>query len=102
MSAKTGSRPNAATDHLAFVDGLRGMAAMYVVLGHAYGYTREWLDPALPGIARKLLKLIDQGHSAVAVFIVVSGFCLMMPLCKKNLAGPLGGNGRFLRRRATR
>jgi hypothetical protein len=34
--------------HIAFVDGLRGAAALYVVLGHVYAYTRVWAEPLLP------------------------------------------------------
>ncbi len=98
MTARTMHQPG----HLDFVDGMRGMAALYVVLGHVYVYTRPWSDEALPGPAREVLKLIDQGHSAVAVFIVISGFCLMMPLSKRELRRPVGGNPTFLRRRAKR
>src|SRR5262245_30614316 len=49
-----------------------------------------------------MLKFIDQGHSAVAVFIVISGFCLMMPLSRRGLTTPSGGTGHFLQRRARR
>ena len=88
--------------HIAFVDGLRGAAALYVVLGHVYAYTREWAEPLLPRPVHWLLKFIDQGHSAVAVFIVISGFCLMMPLSRRQLGTPPGGTGQFLQRRGRR
>ena len=88
--------------HIAFVDGLRGVAALYVVLGHVYAYTRVWAEPLLPKPVHVLLKFIDQGHSAVAVFIVISGFCLMMPLSRRQLGTPQGGTGRFLQKRARR
>jgi peptidoglycan/LPS O-acetylase OafA/YrhL len=88
--------------HIAFVDGLRGVAALYVVLGHVYAYTRVWAEPLLPKPVHALLKFIDQGHSAVAVFIVISGFCLMMPLSRRQLGTPQGGTGRFLQKRARR
>jgi peptidoglycan/LPS O-acetylase OafA/YrhL len=88
--------------HVEFVDGLRGVAALYVVFGHVYAYTRQWADPELPAVARSMLKFIDQGHSAVAVFIVISGFCLMMPLSQRGLTTPSAGTGHFLQRRARR
>jgi peptidoglycan/LPS O-acetylase OafA/YrhL len=88
--------------HLDFVDGLRGAAALYVVLGHVYNYTRQWADPVLPKFVRSALKLVDQGHSAVAVFIVISGFCLMMPLSRREVRTPSGGTRGFLHRRALR
>jgi peptidoglycan/LPS O-acetylase OafA/YrhL len=90
--------PVTGSPRLAFVDGLRGLAAWYVVIHHA-----ALLVPP-EGLAGPFLAgrfLLRHGHSAVAVFIVVSGFCLMRTIARD----PAGQSPRFLdhlRRRARR
>jgi peptidoglycan/LPS O-acetylase OafA/YrhL len=55
----------------------------------------------LPGWARGLNRLLAFGHEAVAVFIVLSGYCLMLPAARAG--GALaGGWRRYLWRRARR
>ena len=83
---------------LDYLDGLRGLAALYVVLHHAYyGLTAE---ASLPPTLAKLTYWLYLGHSAVDIFIVLSGYCLMLPVVR---SGRLtGGTGQFLRRRARR
>jgi peptidoglycan/LPS O-acetylase OafA/YrhL len=55
----------------------------------------------LPSWARGLRRVLAFGHHAVAVFIVLSGYCLMLPLVRGN--GELRGGSRgFLYRRARR
>jgi peptidoglycan/LPS O-acetylase OafA/YrhL len=66
---------------LEYLDGLRALAALYVVLFHAgVGF----LDEARPvrGFARNLQRGLSFGHDAVAVFIVLSGYCLMLPVAR--------------------
>jgi peptidoglycan/LPS O-acetylase OafA/YrhL len=70
----------ASSSRLLFLDGMRGLASVYVVLHHAcqiyqdadavprYGYY-----PFIPWLLR---------GRAVAVFMVLSGFCLMLPVAK--------------------
>ncbi|MDR3708090.1 MAG: acyltransferase [Capsulimonadaceae bacterium] len=66
--------------HLAFVDGIRAMAALFVVLAHAY------FEPTDGYYAEKWINHIglSYGHLAVDVFIVVSGFCLMLSVARRN------------------
>jgi peptidoglycan/LPS O-acetylase OafA/YrhL len=72
---------------LAFLDGLRALAALTVLLHHA----RLQVWPKAHGF---------DGRLAVDLFIVLSGFCLTLPLLK---TGTLqGGVLHFLRRRARR
>jgi peptidoglycan/LPS O-acetylase OafA/YrhL len=64
---------------LEFLDGLRGLMALYVVLFHASYFTQE--TPLQP-VAQFLISWLNYGHYAVDVFIVLSGFCLMMPVAR--------------------
>jgi peptidoglycan/LPS O-acetylase OafA/YrhL len=73
--------------HLHYLDGLRAAAALFVVLHHA------WLEA---GLAYNVL-----GHYAVGLFIVLSGFCLMLPVVRSGGTLP-GGPLHFLRKRARR
>ena len=96
FSTQVGQPPP--TRRVEWLDGIRGAAAMFVVLHHT------WLSvwPAFPrDIGPWWLGGLLYGHLAVAVFIVVSGFSLSL--------GPLrggdtlsGGARRFLGRRAWR
>jgi len=84
---------------LAYLDGLRAVAAAYVVCFHAVpGFAAEQLT----GPWRVLRRLFAYGHEAVAVFIVLSGYCLMLPVVQRD-PGRLGVDfSRFVRRRAFR
>jgi peptidoglycan/LPS O-acetylase OafA/YrhL len=84
---------------LLYVDGVRALAALYVVVTHAilvaapahYGSRTEGARPGW----------LPPGHFAVAVFIVVSGFCLTLPVVRRD--GRLAGGVRsFYRARARR
>ncbi len=85
-----------------FLDGLRGLAALYVMLGHTYVSIRDYVDPYVGGLELKLLKLIDAGHFAVAIFIVLSGYVLMMPIAQTAGLKMRGGWQDYIRRRARR
>src|SRR5581483_5580771 len=72
--------------------------AVYVVLFHAgVGFTSS----ALPRAALTLRRALSYGHDAVAVFIVLSGYCLMLPVVRGGgeLAGGFAG---YISRRARR
>jgi peptidoglycan/LPS O-acetylase OafA/YrhL len=80
-----------------FVDALRGLAALAVVLPHAVGlfsYPHEnWLSSLF-------LRLADYGGSSVEVFFVVSGFAIAYSL--RDAATEGFSLGRFMVRRAVR
>lgn len=81
---------------VAWLDGVRGAAAVFVVLHHIWLST--WSDfprNAGPWWVEPLL----YGHLAVAVFIVVSGYSLALGPLRRGWELPLG---RFLTRRAWR
>ena len=65
--------------HLAFIDGLRAVAALFVMVCHAY------FEPANGYYASRLMNHLGltYGHIAVDVSIVVSGFCLMLPIARR-------------------
>jgi len=98
---------------LEFVDGIRACAALFVVLDHAclesgMSYSHLWLASVLsnsgqhgllPAWFLRLLQPLMFGHLAVCVFIVVSGYCLSLPL--RGFTSTLQV-GRFFQKRARR
>ena len=64
---------------LEYLDGLRALASLYVVLFHAaLGFS----SGLLPGWVRTVRRCLCYGHDAVAIFIVLSGYCLMLPVAR--------------------
>ena len=93
------SKVTAPKIHLGYLDSLRALAAIYVVMFHAI-YQIDPRHPVLTGAAGALRDLFD-GHSAVGVFIVLSGFCLMLPVVQGD--GTIrGGALNFFKKRARR
>ena len=85
--------------HLAYLDGLRGLAALYVVLFHAIAIS----VPAKKMVtAPPIFRPLMFGFFAVAVFIVLSGFCLMLPVARSQEQALRGGLRAFVLRRARR
>jgi len=93
-----GSEKKPAKIHWAYLDGLRGLAAMYVVLHHfiAWGYRAD------SHIIHKITALLAFGHTAVNIFIVLSGFSLMLPVARSADGTLRGGWKEYLKRRAIR
>src|SRR4051812_160304 len=87
---------------LEYLDGLRAVASLYVVLFHAgVGFLDS--ERPLHGLARNLQRGLSFGHDAVAVFIVLSGYCLMLPVARAPVAGQLvRGVPNYIARRAWR
>src|SRR5687767_11155710 len=78
---------------LAYLDGLRAVAAGYVVMFHALpGFS----DRDLTGPYRVLRRAFAFGHEAVAIFIVLSGYCLMLPVVRHRPGRLSVETGRFL------
>jgi len=85
--------------HLRFLDGIRGLAALYVAIFHACSFEGSNL------VAKPWSLLVDCfrfGHLAVGVFIVLSGFCLMLPVVTDGGGHLPRGFAEYLRRRAWR
>lgn len=84
---------------LAFPDGMRALAALYVVLGHSL--LQIWPAANMDILARPWTAWMQYAHYAVTVFIVISGFCLALPVVRGD--GRIRGGFRtFIRRRARR
>lgn len=99
-STPPGLRADTSTKiRLAYLDGLRAVAAAYVVLFHALpGFSA----PYLTGPWRLLKRAFAYGHEAVAIFIVLSGYCLMLPVVRKDAARLSVAFRSFVARRARR
>jgi GT2 family glycosyltransferase/peptidoglycan/LPS O-acetylase OafA/YrhL len=92
--------PSAKRSHLGHLDGLRGLAALFVVFHHTW--LTIWPDlyaTHLP-LLGSATRVFAFGHFGVVVFIVLSGFCLALPVARTG--GLEGGSGRFFLRRAKR
>jgi peptidoglycan/LPS O-acetylase OafA/YrhL len=85
--------------HLRFLDGIRALSALYVVSFHMMSVVPQ---DGLPGWFRKFESLFWQGHLAVGVFIVLSGFVLMLPVVRSADGQLRGGLREYFRRRGMR
>lgn len=106
MRRRVGRRPsNSLHERLAFIEGLRGIAALYVVFTH-FG---SMVDPShlsgtkseAPQWLQNIIHPLWYGHLAVAAFIVLSGYCLQTSLFGGR-DGRIHKFGKFYGRRAKR
>lgn len=88
------------TVRLHYLDGVRGLAAFYVVLHHAYLQVAWHHQNVLPPVVKFLTKWLEYGSFSVVVFIVLSGYCLTLPVVKTGYLK--GGFSRYIKRRAMR
>ena len=80
-----------------FLDGIRALLALYVVLHHIW----RTMMLSHPGQTSPFFRFLSYGHYSVCFFILLSGFCLTLPLLKSDLRFK-NGIGHFLKRRAWR
>ena len=86
--------------HLPYLDGIRALMALYVMHHHLLTLVGV-KNVAFRWSWSELLMPLYQAHDAVVVFIVLSGYCLMLPVLRDG--GALrGGSVTFFRRRARR
>jgi len=91
---------------LSHIDGLRALAAIFVMFNHGFRY--PW--PNVPAVAFEqhpegvllvLTSWMRYSHFAVTIFLAISGYCLMLPFVRSG-ALDLKTVGRFYGRRAWR
>ncbi len=84
---------------LHFLDGLRSLAALYVLLFHE---TTVAITGPVSAPMRVVRAVMSRGHLAVVFFIVLSGFSLMLPLARAGSFQLPNGFATYIRRRARR
>ena len=85
---------------LDYLDGLRGLSALYVVIVHVCRTVADVVGvKALPNIAQLIM---IYGRDAVVIFIVLSGYCLMLPVVRSQDGRLKGGVVQYIKRRARR
>jgi peptidoglycan/LPS O-acetylase OafA/YrhL len=82
--------------HLHFLDGLRALAAIYVLIHHAI--LQVDVASSTSAFVQTIALLFAHGRYAVDLFIVISGFCLMLPVVHNGGVLRQGAFGFFLRR----
>src|ERR1700730_10114778 len=92
--------------HLRYLDSIRGLSALYVAACHAWlMYAVQLADQGLRSTSGGLLvatSWLAFGRSAVAVFIVLSGYCLMLPVVQSPARELRSTFWQFMARRARR
>lgn len=72
-----------ATPRLHYIDGLRGLAMLMVLLYHCWLFGGMWSVGLTVGTHRvDIAAVLSFGHIGVNLFLVLSGFCLYWPFVK--------------------
>lgn len=84
-----------------FLDGIRGISALYVVIFHSFLFNQHGIQFSNNFLLKSFEKIASFGYISVAIFIVLSGYYLAIPVINNNLYLK-GGFLRYIRRRANR
>ena len=96
------SLPALSRPRLKYLDGLRGIAAFYVALNHLYWNVNFRAGFHLPEIVGAWAVFMGYGRLSVAVFIVLSGYSLMIPIARSAEQAMPKGAVDYFKRRANR
>lgn len=96
------STPSATRLRLHFLDGIRGLAAFYVLIFHSLTIAVPQDSQSLSTPMQTLRSAFGYGHFAVATFIVLSGFSLTLPMARASSLELRDGFANYIRRRARR
>ena len=97
-SAPNLAKPDSTRIRLVYLDGIRGLAALYVVVFHVYQECIARRE--MPSLVLSAVKFIAYPQLPVAIFIVLSGYCLMLPVIRSGKAQIPGGLLHYIKRRA--
>jgi peptidoglycan/LPS O-acetylase OafA/YrhL len=101
-AARSTKTPGAMT-HIAYMDGFRGLAAWSILFAHTTGELLSRPDASrLPKFFHIFSHLDNFAHYIVAIFIVLSGYVLMLPVAKSADGRLRGGMGAYFKRRFLR
>ena len=82
-TAATGLLEVRSAPRLHYIDGLRGLAMLMVLLYHCWIFGGMWsIGPTLGGHHFNVAPILGFGHIGVNLFLVLSGFCLYWPFVK--------------------
>jgi peptidoglycan/LPS O-acetylase OafA/YrhL len=89
-------RGSSGSPHYSYLDGVRGLAALFVVLHHLW--LASYGMRTTGGLAGALTNWLLYGHLAVDIFIVLSGFCLTLPFAQLGATGHVDVRRFYIRR----
>ncbi|MBB6053709.1 acyltransferase family protein [Armatimonas rosea] len=87
---------------LAFLDGFRGLACVYVVLYHFWFELSIAYSSILTQNIKSYFRFLNFGNCSVAAFIAISGYCLMLSTVRSSSDTLKNGWREFLIRRCRR
>lgn len=93
------ARAAAPSGHFADIEGLRGLAALFVFFTHVAA-TRYGNGLPVTGLNAAVRNFMDELTVGVQIFFGISGFVLLRPFVARHLAGqpPVARTGYFVRR----
>jgi peptidoglycan/LPS O-acetylase OafA/YrhL len=85
-----------------YLDGIRGFAALIVITYHAWQFLVEYHWPVASPSWFRAISLVRCGYYSLTVFMVLSGYCLSLPVARSKERRLSGGVLGFAQRRAWR